>query len=211
MGKIFFFGGVGLVALALILLLIFAIRRPRYNAAAMAKAVDDLVVTIPGQEETVTLRRPPRPVSVEQNGIDYETDLSAQWETGEAEDEEELPEDGEDAPADDEEPQPWWNGEPEGSEVPEDAGRYADTAQETEVPAENAVEMVAQTESEENFDAVVPEQTAEAEDEAVALEEPELPAQADGLTEPAAEAGSPAEENPERSADLEPMEGVGSE
>lgn len=75
MGQTYFNCGLGLLGAAALLLLIFAIRRLKYDASKMAADDDDeLEVTIPGQEATVTLTKAPKPVKVLRVGIDYEDD-----------------------------------------------------------------------------------------------------------------------------------------
>ncbi len=209
MGKLIFFGGVGLIALALILLLVFAIKRTRYNAAAMAKAVDDLSVTIPGENVTVTLKHPPVPVQVDQMGIDYETDSSAEW--GQTE---ETAEDvhEEDDPSTDAS-QPWWDSEtddPEASDEAPGPGEASAEENDQAAAADGAVEE--NTEAEERSEAEPAEGAAPADDIAASPEEePEQPVPAEVPWWHAADAGSPAEQDSEGSDDLEPMEGDGSE
>ena len=75
MGQTIFNCGLGLLGAAFLLLLIFAFRRLKYDASKMAADDDDeLQVTIPGQDETVTLSKAPKPVKVLREGIDYEDD-----------------------------------------------------------------------------------------------------------------------------------------
>ncbi len=91
MGQNIVYCGLGLLGLAFLLLIIFAIRRVRYDASKMAVASgDEFEVTVPGQDEKVYLSAAPKAVPVKREGIDYEDGYS-DWDSDDEEATEEKP------------------------------------------------------------------------------------------------------------------------